>query len=82
MRSPKLQVSLDITDGLVQNMNKHFPNVWSFAVWLGCEVNRIVFTDSSRGFVSEYAAAYLLGIDWIELAQEYVNDNPSIIKGA
>ena len=81
MRSPKLQVSLDVTDELVQNMTRDFADVWKFALWLALEVNRRVFSDESPGIMSEYATAYLLGIDWHELAQEYVNDNPSIIKG-
>ena len=82
MRSPKLQVSLDVTDKLVQNLTKDFVTVTRFATWLAIEVNHAVFDDSPPGLATEYAAAYLLGIDWIELAQEYVNYNPSLIKGA
>ena len=85
MRSPKLQVSLDMTDNLVNlaiTKKMTFATVSKFATWIAVEVNHIVFLGQSSGLATEYAQAYLLSIDWIELAQEYVNDNPSLIKGA
>ena len=84
MRSPKQQVRLDITDNLVNlaiTKEMTFTAAWKLALWLATEVNRIIFADSSHGLVVEYASAYLLGIDWIELAQEYVDDSPGLIKG-
>ena len=84
MTSPKQQVGIDLTDNLINlaiTEKMAFATISQFATWIAVSVNHIVFLGQPPGLANEYAQAYLLGVDWVELAQEYVNDNPTLIKG-